>query len=93
MPSGYYIDYAYKDQQQSFKELLLILMASCLLVLCFIISISKFKSGFHPVVYFSFGYFWKLFIIVFTNTPLNVGSYTGLIMIVGIISENAILPV
>jgi hypothetical protein len=25
---------------------------------------------------------WKLFIIVFTNTPLNVGSYTGLIMIV-----------
>jgi Cu/Ag efflux pump CusA len=58
MPSGYYIDYAgaYKDQQQSFKELLLILMASCLLVLCFIISISKFKSGFHPVVYFSFGY-------------------------------------
>jgi hypothetical protein len=27
-----------------------------------------------------------------TNTPLN-GSYTGLIMIVGIISENAILPI
>jgi Cu/Ag efflux pump CusA len=51
------------------------------------------KSGFHPVVYFSFGYFWKLFIIVLTNTPLNVGSYTGLIMIVGIISENAILPI
>jgi multidrug efflux pump subunit AcrB len=25
-----------------------------------------------------------------TNTPLNVGSYTGLIMIVGIIGENAI---
>ncbi|WP_445720360.1 hypothetical protein [Flavobacterium sp.] len=32
--SGYYIDYAgaYKDQQQSFKELLLILFASSLLV-------------------------------------------------------------
>jgi hypothetical protein len=44
-----------QDQQQSFKELLLILMASCLLVLCFIISISKFKSGFHPVVYFVLG--------------------------------------
>ncbi len=26
----------------------------------------------------------------YTNTPLNVGSYTGLIMIVGIIGENAI---
>jgi Cu/Ag efflux pump CusA len=36
LPSGYYIDYAgaYKDQQQSFKELLLILMA-CLLVFVF----------------------------------------------------------
>jgi Cu/Ag efflux pump CusA len=36
LPSGYYIDYAgaYKDQQQSFKELL-ILMASCLLVFVF----------------------------------------------------------
>jgi multidrug efflux pump subunit AcrB len=44
-------------------------------------------------VYFSSGYCWQLFIIVLTNTPLNVGSYTGLIMIVGIISENAILPI
>jgi multidrug efflux pump subunit AcrB len=35
--------------------------------------------------------FLKLFIIVL-QTPLNVGSY-GLIMIVGIISENAILPI
>jgi multidrug efflux pump subunit AcrB len=28
-----------------------------------------------------------------TGTPLNVGSYTGLIMIVGIIGENAIFTV
>jgi multidrug efflux pump subunit AcrB len=28
--------------------------------------------------------------LYFTNTALNVGSYTGLIMIVGIIGENAI---
>jgi multidrug efflux pump subunit AcrB len=28
-----------------------------------------------------------------THTPLNVGSYTGLIMIVGIIGENAIFTV
>jgi len=28
-----------------------------------------------------------------TNTPLNVGSYTGLIMIVGIIGENAIFTI
>ena len=28
--------------------------------------------------------------LLITNTPLNVGSYTGLIMIVGIIGENSI---
>ena len=33
------------------------------------------------------GSFIALFV---TNTPLNVGSYTGIIMIVGIIAENAI---
>jgi Cu/Ag efflux pump CusA len=64
LPSGYIDYWSYlQDQQQSFKELLLILMASCLLVLCFIISISKFKSGFHPVVYFRFGYFWSYLLL------------------------------
>jgi heavy metal efflux system protein len=28
-----------------------------------------------------------------TNTPLNVGSYTGLIMIIGIIGENSIFTI
>jgi len=31
-----------------------------------------------------------LLALFITNTPLNVGSYTGLIMIVGIIGENSI---
>jgi len=31
--------------------------------------------------------------LFFTNTPLNVGSYTGLIMIVGIIGENCIFTI
>ena len=32
----------------------------------------------------------SLLALMITKTPLNVGSYTGLIMIVGIIGENAI---
>jgi len=32
----------------------------------------------------------SLLALLITNTPLNVGSYTGLVMIVGIIGENAI---
>jgi multidrug efflux pump subunit AcrB len=43
------------------------------------------------LVYFSLG-ISEVIYYCFTNTPLNVGSY-GLIMIVGIISENAILPI
>jgi cobalt-zinc-cadmium resistance protein CzcA len=31
--------------------------------------------------------------LTITNTPLNVGSYTGLIMIVGIIGENSIFTI
>ncbi len=31
--------------------------------------------------------------LYFTGTPLNVGSYTGLIMIIGIIGENSIFTV
>ena len=36
------------------------------------------------------GCLWALFV---TGTPLNVGSYTGIIMIIGIIAENAIFTV
>ena len=45
--------------------------------------VSKLQSGQPSVVKDNLG-------LYFTNTPLNVGSYTGLIMIVGIIGENAI---
>jgi multidrug efflux pump subunit AcrB len=31
--------------------------------------------------------------LLITNTPLNVGSYTGLIMIIGIIGENSIFTI
>ena len=34
-----------------------------------------------------------VFALFVTNTPLNVGSYTGLIMIVGIIGENCIFTI
>jgi hypothetical protein len=72
-----YIDYAgaYKDQQQSFK---IVTYFNGFVFISFGVLLFLFrnKSGFHPVVYFSSGYCWQLFIIVLTNTPLNVGSTT-----------------
>ena len=91
--SGYYIDYAgaYKDQQQSFKELLLILFASSLLVFGILLFLFRNLRVSLIIIFISIlGISGSYLLLFFTNTPLNVGSYTGLIMIVGIISENAI---
>ena len=96
LPPGYYIEYGgtFQQQQASFRELLLILVTAIILVFTvllflfrdlrlalLIISISVLGIG---------GCIWALFL---TGIQLNVGSYTGIIMIVGIIAENAIFTV
>ena len=93
LPSGYYIEYggANKDQQQSFKELLLILIASSLLVFGVILFLFRdFRVALVIILISVLGISGSYLLLFFTKTPLNVGSYTGIIMIVGIISENAI---
>ncbi|MGM9478354.1 efflux RND transporter permease subunit [Pedobacter sp. GSP4] len=93
LPSGYHIEYggAYKEQQQSFSELLTILIASSLLVFSVILFLFKdFKIAFFILLISVLGISGSYLALFLTNTPLNVGSYTGLIMIVGIIGENAI---
>ncbi|MDQ0966559.1 CzcA family heavy metal efflux pump [Flavobacterium sp. W4I14] len=93
LPSGYHIEYggAYKEQQQSFSELLTILIASSLLVFSVILFLFKdFKIAFLILLISVLGISGSYLALFLTHTPLNVGSYTGLIMIVGIIGENAI---
>lgn len=93
LPVGYHIEYggAYAEQQQSFKELLMILIASSLLVFGVILFLFKeFRIAFLILVISVLGISGSYMALYFTGTPLNVGSYTGLIMIVGIIGENAI---
>ncbi|QKJ63582.1 efflux RND transporter permease subunit [Flavobacterium sp. M31R6] len=93
LPSGYYIEYggAYKDQQQSFEELLMILIASSLLVFGVILFLFRdFRIAFVILLISVLGIAGSYILLFITETPLNVGSYTGIIMIVGIIAENAI---
>ena len=93
LPSGYNIEYggAYADQQQSFNELLLILILSSLLVFTLMLILFKdFKAALSILFIAVLGVSGSLIALYVTNTPLNVGSYTGLIMMVGIIGENAI---
>lgn len=93
LPQGYHIEYGgeYADQQKSFNELLMILILSSLLVFALMLFLFKdFKAACSILFIAVLGISGSLIALFITNTPLNVGSYTGLIMIVGIIGENAI---
>jgi multidrug efflux pump subunit AcrB len=96
LPEGYSIVYggAYAEQRQSFNELLIILITACLLVFCVILVLYKdFRISLAILGIGILGISGSILSLFITGTPLNVGSYTGLIMIVGIIGENAIFTI
>ncbi|MWW26017.1 efflux RND transporter permease subunit [Algibacter lectus] len=93
LPAGYSIEYggAYKEQQKAFKELMMILISAILLVFIVILFLfRKVKIALAIIVIAVLGVAGSLLSLYLTGTPLNVGSYTGIIMIVGIIGENSI---
>ena len=93
LPQGYHVEYGgeYAEQQQSFHELLIILITASLLVFGVILFLFKdFFIALLILIIAVLGVTGSLLALYLTNTALNVGSYTGLIMIVGIIGENAI---
>lgn len=93
LPQGYHVEYggSYAEQQQSFKELLMILITASLLVFCVILFLFRdFRVALLIILLAVLGISGSYMALFLTHTPLNVGSYTGLIMIVGIIGENAI---
>ncbi len=90
---GYHPEYggAFGEQQKSFRELLMIMLTASMLVFAVIIFLFKdFKIAFLILFISILGISGSYIALYMTNTPLNVGSYTGLIMIIGIIGENAI---
>lgn len=96
LPPGYYVNFggAYAEQQQSFKELLTILVAACLLVFTVLLFLFREWILSFLILFISIlSIPGCLFALYVTHTPLNVSSYTGIIMIVGIIAENAIFTV
>ena len=93
LPSGYSIEYGgdYAQQQKSFSELLMILVASSILVFGVILFLFRdVKPAITILIIAILGIAGSYLALFITGTPLNVGSYTGLIMIVGIIGENSI---
>ena len=92
-PQGYHVSYggAYEEQTKSFSELMLILLTAVLLVFAVILFLFRdIKISFLIIFISVLGITGSLVGLFVTGTPLNVGSYTGIIMIIGIIAENAI---
>ncbi len=96
LPPTYQIVYggSYAEQQKSFAELLRILLAGGLLVFTMVLFMFKSLKLSLTVIFVSvLGISGGIVALYLTNTPLNIGSYTGLIMIVGIIGENSIFTI
>ncbi len=96
LPSSYQIVYggSYAEQQQSFAELLIILISGGLLVFTVVLFMFKSLKLSLMVIFISItGISGSVLALFVTHTPLNVGSYTGLIMIIGIIGENSIFTI
>lgn len=96
LPKGYSISFggAYQEQQQSFRELMMILCLATVLVMCVLMFLFREWRISFAVLFISVtGICGSLLALWITGVPLNVSSYTGIIMIVGIIAENAIFTV
>lgn len=96
LPPGYYITYggAYAEQQKSFQELLGILGTAALLVFTVLLFLFREWMVSLLVLFVSvLGISGCILAMYLVGVPLNVSSYTGIIMIVGIIAENAIFTV
>jgi heavy metal efflux system protein len=92
-PQGYGVIYAgaYAEQQSSFKDLLMILILASLLVILVLLVLFRNIRLTLIIIFISIISIGGAIIALFlTGIPLNVGSYTGIIMIVGIIAENAV---
>jgi len=94
LPPGYAVEYGglYKSQQESFAALRNVLLtASGLVFVVLLLTFRSFRitiSLFVAAVLALSGVVWAL---ALTGTPLNISSYTGAIMIVGIVTENGVL--
>lgn len=96
LPPSYQITYggSYAEQQKSFDELLIILILGALLVFIVILFMFRnLKVSFLVLLLSILGISGSLLALFVTGTPLNVGSYTGMIMIIGIIGENSIFTI
>ncbi len=94
LPSSIRVVYGgtYAEQQQSFHDLMLVLLLA--IVLVFVVLLFEFRTMAAPVailssaILSSSGVFLGLLV---TRTTFNIASFMGLIMVIGIVAKNGIL--
>jgi CzcA family heavy metal efflux pump len=94
LPPGTEVEYGglYQIQQESFAGLTRVLLASMFLI--FIVLVFEFRSFSHPIailvatVLCTSG---SLLALLVTHTTLNISSFMGIIMVIGIVQKNGIL--
>ncbi len=83
---------AFKDQQESFMDLGLLLLLS--IVLVFIVMASQFESFIMPfVIMFSipFAFSGVFYALILTNTTLSIIAGLGAVLLIGIVVKNGIV--
>ncbi len=94
LPPGYSVEYGglYASQQQSFAELGVTLLITMLLVFTLLVfQFHSLRQAAALLVAAVLSLFGVLLALTLTKTPLNISSFTGAIMIIGIITENGIV--
>ena len=94
LPPSIRVEYGgtYKEQQKSFRDLTVVLVQA--VVLIFLVLLFEFRSYTAPIAILSSAILSTagvLFALLVTRTTLNVSSYMGLIMVIGIVAKNGIL--
>ena len=94
IPPGTDIEFGglYQIQQESFSGLTKVLLMS--MVLIFIVLVFEFRSFSHPIAILGATLLCgsgSLLALYATHTTLNISSFMGLIMVVGIVQKNGIL--
>ena len=94
LPPSVRVEYGgtYQEQQQSFHELLRVLLLA--LALVFGVLLAEFRNFAAPVAILTSSVLsisGVVFALLITGTDFNVASFMGLIMIIGIVAKNGIL--
>jgi multidrug efflux pump subunit AcrB len=94
LPSSVRVQYGgtWQEQQQSFHELLQVLLLA--LVLVYGVLLAEFRNFSAPIAVLVSSVLSTagvIFALLITGTTFNVASFMGLIMVIGIVAKNGIL--